>query len=97
MPPDSTPPSESSPELLHAVGQILAEHVAGGDVGTLLEEMDAALLQQLRVHVLIFDRPMKDWLKRLRLPELRDEDCFWTGMVLPKITEELEKRDRKPS
>ena len=40
---DSTP-SESSPELAAAVGQIIAQHVHGGDVGQLLEGMEAMIL-----------------------------------------------------
>lgn len=97
MPPDSTPTEQRSSELSSAVGRILFEQVNGGDVGQVLAGFDVPLLRQLEVHVLIFDRPMRDWLEKLGLPEIRDEDCFWTGMVLPIITEELEKKDRKPN
>ena len=90
---DSTP-SSASPNLAAAVGQILFEQVNGDDVGTLLKSMDTPLLQQLEVHVLIFDRPMRAWLGSMGLPALEDKDCFWTGMVLPLITEELEQRSR---
>ena len=84
--------SQLSTELAAAVGRILAAHIAGGDVGHLLEEMDVPILRELELHVLVCDAPMKAWLEKLGLPELRDEDTFWVGMVLPKITEQLERR-----
>ncbi len=99
MRPDYTS-SEFSPqshELAAAVGRILFEQVHSGDVGQVLEEMDVPLLRELELHVLIFDRPMKDWLDSMGLPALEDKDCFWTGMVLPMIEEELEKRVQEPS
>ncbi len=91
MPSDVTPFS-ASPELLHAVGQIIAQHVASGDVGQLLAGMDVDLLQQLEAHVRGCDGPMVAWLERMGLPELREEDTFWAGMVLPQILKELERR-----
>ena len=85
--------SQLSTELAAAVGRILAAHIAGGDVGHLpQEEMDVPILRELELHVLVCDAPMKAWLEKLGLPELRNEDTFWVGMVLPKITEELERR-----
>ena len=49
MPSDVTPFS-ASPELLHAVGQIIAQHVASGDVGQLLAGMDVDLLLPSRLN-----------------------------------------------
>ena len=91
MRPDYTP-TESSLELLHAIGRILFTQVNGGDVGQLLAGMEVDLLQQLQVHVLSYDRSMRDWLERMGLPKLEAADCFWSGLILPQILKELDQR-----